>query len=483
MSVLAEKMHRWTNPFDAYHDEGGSVSLPNQLRCALEDLEAMFSGLPVSDGLPEFDRGQVYASVTARYADRQSLEGIKIRELKCLPWVMFDEDYPDPETGNGPIAMNRGILDAYLHEVGQRFSCSIRTAFVQVLLYFYPKDLPIYDFLVDQSGRLLAGSESLRCRKYARILDEYRLLETGGPGRYWKSLAESRGKVDSLLEDTGFTGIMFNSRFMYDIFTAGLTDISDTLKASRDAELILHRLFDLIETDAGGGKNGGLFKEHRKKIAESLLLPAFHAGYSVEEQAYIQKKILEYFGDPRLNRKNWSGISPKAEGVMRSWMTRATLEMFFEILQRLAHNITLEHWTARKAFWTAYLNREVIDDAWVVMSSELIDRAKRFKGFERSGVGMHSGYGRTADHAALLLKIGPLHIVEWNHNGACHLVASNSNYAPEFYKASYDSQSLSDYPAVIEGTGIQSRYTHQGNWQSRFADAIHQMTGIRITVQ
>lgn len=480
MSILTDRMHRWVSPFDQYQMEEGSGSLPDQLRVALQEVEAMFSGLTPPSGPTVFDKVQVYEFVKDRYLDRQSLEGIKLRELKCFPWLMFDEHYPDPETGTGSIAMNRGLLDAYLHEVRQRFSCSIRMVLVQVLLFAYPKELPIYDFLVGQAGQLLVVSESLRCQRYARILDEYRLLKADGPARYWEKLVAFNGRVDSLLDDTGFTGIMFNARFMYDMFTAALTDISDTLRASGDAERMLHRLFDLIESDAGGGKGGGLFQLHRTKIAESLLLPVDKARYSDAEQAYVQKKILGYFGDPRLSRKNWSGVSKQAEGVMRAWMTRATLEMFFEILQRLAHNISLEHWTARKAFWTAYLNRGVIDDAWVVMSSELIGRANRFEGFERSGVGMHSGYGRTPDHAALLLKIGSLHIVEWNYNGACHLVGSNSKFAPEFYKDRYDAQSLIDYPALIEGTKIQSRYTHQGDWQPRFARAIHMLTGIGI---
>jgi hypothetical protein len=190
-------------------------------------------------------------------------------------------------------------------------------------------------------------------------------------------------------------------------------------------------------------------------------------------------EMLERFGggDPRAQPQRWRPImdnAPGAYAVLMRWLTRASVLQFLDVVDRLMPDYQAkEMWAYRRAFWTSYLlsdgNSPGIDAAWVAFGDEgarLANRAAR-----ESGDKSFSAFGKQNDksavHAALILQMGDLTIVDWSHNAKYQVWKRGEKGAPELFKPMYRYGAL--YNAPIDGSHA---WPATYSWQRRLAQII-----------
>lgn len=183
-------------------------------------------------------------------------------------------------------------------------------------------------------------------------------------------------------------------------------------------------------------------------------------------------------GDPRTKPAAWRVVreqAPEAYAMLMRWLTSASVFQFFDIVDRSLANDPAGRtmWAYRRRFWTAYLLGEEgapkIEEAWVAFGSEgalLAEQAAR----ENREAGL-AAFGTQEDkgssHAALIMRIGDMIIVDWSHNAKCNFWRKGERGCPELYRSRYPKGSL--YSAPLQ-------YAHPApssySWQKTFAGFI-----------
>lgn len=491
MKGLINTMKIWENPFtlsegDLHvyltHDYKeipikDSRHKPEKLIATRERIAELFRKIkPITP--PKFDYHKAYQAVWAHYSEKGSLEGLRLGMMRSIPWFMFEEKYPDPVNSTRPLAANAGFLNSYLQETARRTSCNLRIGLAQVFLYVFPKDIAISKKIREHIPVLLKTGTSPHCAEFLALSNRYHLFESDAPAAFWSELNSSDMPIIEQLENIGFKDLMSNAAFLHESFREGLHSIRQKLETNAgDSGTDLNKLATLLPTETGTG----LKKSNRAILAESLLLPVTKSTIPSAHQQLIKSLLLRHYSDPRLSKSEWFGIDQRAVEIMRSWLIQDSLETFFELLQHLvrnAENVAPTHWRQRKAFWSSYLKKEEIRDAWVILSRHLFEKAKRTQDFDPRSVGIVQG--KTADHACLLMRIGNLVIIEWNYNGKCHIIEDNSLVVPEFYKRHYDSDELMSDAKTIGNSDLPSCYIHRGSWQLNISKTIKDITGISV---
>jgi hypothetical protein len=169
-----------------------------------------------------------------------------------------------------------------------------------------------------------------------------------------------------------------------------------------------------------------------------------------------------------------SAIEDEAVAVLRKWLTGVALEQFFEVVDQVA----LERmWRFRRAFWLAYYNADVINDAWVLFGPYARSYAQRAFGKTQSYGSLERGYQVQSDHSVLLMRIGKLTVADWSHNGKCHIWLDGNAAAPKLYLPRYG---RSDVVHSSDNEGQVHHGSDHGTWQRQVASYIRQYTGISL---
>lgn len=213
--------------------------------------------------------------------------------------------------------------------------------------------------------------------------------------------------------------------------------------------------------------------------ARALLLPWDGEDPPADHRARLIE-VLEQLGggDPRTKPAAWRAVkeqAPQAYSVLMRWLTRASVFQFFDIVdQSLASDPQGRlMWAYRRRFWTSYLLGEdgapEIEEAWVAFGADgawLAKKAAR----ENSEAGL-AAFGRQEDksgsHAALIMRIGDLVVVDWSHNAKCNFWRKGDRGIPALYRDSYPRGTLYSAPE-------QHSHVAPANfsWQRKFAEII-----------
>lgn len=190
-------------------------------------------------------------------------------------------------------------------------------------------------------------------------------------------------------------------------------------------------------------------------------------------------EMLEKFGrgDPRAKPQRWRVVMDKAPGayaVLMRWLTRASVLQFLDIVDRLMPDDAAKlMWAYRRAFWMSYLlsdgNSPGIDAAWVAFGDEgarLAEKVARESG-DRSFTAFGKQHDKTAQHAALIIKMGDLTIVDWSHSAKYQVWRRGEKGAPDLFQDNYKYGSL--YSAPLQDSHVSPR-TY--SWQKRLAQII-----------
>lgn len=219
----------------------------------------------------------------------------------------------------------------------------------------------------------------------------------------------------------------------------------------------------------------------RDEFAYSLLSPWFQRTPPPEVQHTLMSALLRTLGDPRHDHAGWLGVRQEAMATVSRWLTARTLDAFFEILQHTEDDIG----PYRRRFWEAYFHAGHILEAWVALGEEASDA---LRAIDPTGALAHGKIlGKIAPkQCVLMVRMGPLLLCDWSHDGRLRAIDAHSRQAPKLYQAQYElhelrfatnlnfNQGLSDDP------GLRHLQSHLGGWQTLARDFLAQHLGITL---
>jgi hypothetical protein len=214
----------------------------------------------------------------------------------------------------------------------------------------------------------------------------------------------------------------------------------------------------------------------KSQLADAILLPWADRPPSDEIKATILEFLLERLGDPRIHRHKWVGVSDNALRVIKRWLTQVALEQFFQVVDKVADEYM---WRFRRAFWSAYYKKDVIDEAWVLFGPQA--RRYAIPAFQEKGDAfgkLEAGRGVQPNHSVLLLRIGKLTIADWSHAGKCFIWSEGNKSAPKLYEPRY---TRAQVVTGSDNEGESHTSSDTLNWQGKIREYIRRRTGISIT--
>ena len=247
-----------------------------------------------------------------------------------------------------------------------------------------------------------------------------------------------------------------------------------------DSIEIAQRIIDLATTN-----QGCLFLQGIPSVVlavtDALLLPFQSIAAPKPIRSLVETYLLRQLRDPRLDGAMWHPVRPEAKAVMHGWLTEQSLELFLGIVDKVANKDekTCRMWSMRGKFWRAYHRKKFIDQAWVVLGINGEREVKRVIAQTDSSPGKALSYASLThstdinNHIVLILKIDNLIVVDWSHNGRCHIWHEQNASAPKLYKQLYSKQDLEF------GSEKPGPYTHyaNGSWRESVAKHIRDETG------
>lgn len=226
-------------------------------------------------------------------------------------------------------------------------------------------------------------------------------------------------------------------------------------------------------------------------LATALLVP-WRRGAPLAKADGVKDEVLTFLldrlGDPRTKPINWREVEDDAADVMRSWLTRKSLELFFDVIADHADVM----FAYRRAFWNAFLQAGHIDDAWLALGSSVSADAGRIKEL-RGGFGRIRG--ASANQSVLLIRIGSTVFCEWSHAGSLRAWPADASNAPQLGLREYSRNEVVQeglsFPAnphtgrggSPDGKGLRHFTGADGYWQASAAELIARRCGIRLAAK
>ena len=213
------------------------------------------------------------------------------------------------------------------------------------------------------------------------------------------------------------------------------------------------------------------------KAILSTLIEHLGENADPELKLPIQAHALKQWGDPRITggAARWYGISDRAAGIFRDWITREDLLFFFDVVAQTCHD---PKFTYRKHFWLSYLSH-------ISLCRPVLHREA-----ERFFAGNHKALlylqvrepaqltGGTRAQHAFIIEMGEFTFVEFSTAGACYVYHKAKDlFALD--QATYEMSELRNQEIAHhrqEHIGSERSY-----WQQQLGSWIEEHLGIRPT--
>jgi hypothetical protein len=208
----------------------------------------------------------------------------------------------------------------------------------------------------------------------------------------------------------------------------------------------------------------------RVLLAETLLLPWRCDPPPPMVKEKVVGFLLRHYEDPRVKREAWGGVAPAAVKILRDWLNREAITIFFRLAARAKEAQKID-WRRREKFWLAAIDR--LDDAWLILGSQS-------EALIKSGEGRFGRLvGCGAEHCALMLKLRGVTIVESSHAENERIWLPGNEQAPPRYYGPTRSYSAA---ALTTGADFSSSYaTHDGGGaQKHLCDFVARHTGVAL---
>lgn len=409
---------------------------------------------------PEFELDQIIRQISEVWRTKGTLSSLSAKHRRWVPYSLY---YP----------LNRKDLwlghdskfVAALLELCRGTPRLLISTLRQILLR-YPTEVDAFTDLRDGVTCGVREMASPRLNEWKRRLQDYHLLDQDGPCKFAHVMKSTQESPDSFLLKAGFDQELAAGEFVRSAMREYLVDLESDLTRYPDLRNLADR-FKFVASE-----RSLRFPLDAHLVAHGLLRPFITQQPSPGIQEHITEFLLRYLKDPRFERANWQRVEASSKGVFLRWISGATLEDFFALI---AKNARESHWKYRHAFWRAYLKRDLISDAWVVLG----DKARRAALSVWKDVPPYGILREAPDssHSVLLLRIGSLTIAERSHDGSCRIWKNGNRWAPKFYERTYRSHQLMD--------GNDEKHDHHGSerftWQNKLANSIRSETGYTVS--
>ncbi|WFU42743.1 EH signature domain-containing protein [Bradyrhizobium sp. CB82] len=270
------------------------------------------------------------------------------------------------------------------------------------------------------------------------------------------------------MELAGLSGPLLSGGLSSAVFLNALVLTEHRLKSDPMLEDV-DRVIAWAKSDTGGLH----YSAHRGAIANALLTPWARSDPDPAIKDVIQRFLIENLSDPRIDRGAWLGTRQAALETIIRWLAQATLEQFLKVVDRVAER---HQWDYRRAFWSAYIERGFVANAWVAFGSNGAHVARKIA--EATSDQLMNRFGTLGgagpDQAVLLLSIGDLIVADWSHNGRLRIWRRGNAAAPKFNSSTYVAVELrkdSDFDIV---------HSPPDGWQGKAESYIRRHTGIRL---
>lgn len=201
----------------------------------------------------------------------------------------------------------------------------------------------------------------------------------------------------------------------------------------------------------------------------------------------VLAQLRLHLGDPRINEEHrWDGTSERTRQVVRSWLSKLSLDAFFDVVGRFAGNAGMGHqWQDRREFWATCLRDGHIRDSWLVLGTNVA----RSIADNRE---LRGSYGHLIDgdpnHSVLLMQIGDVIFSEWTHNGTLRAWPTDWQNVPRLFQPRYARSNIRveclqfppprDRPQL--GLSRTQGIAHNAAWRGRVAALLLRKQGIAL---
>jgi hypothetical protein len=399
------------------------------------------------------------------------------RELRSAAWILWN--------GHPKGAEIAGLEDT----VWQAAAGSPRL--IRTLIEAWLRDYAPEDPHARRGGlairRLIGGSGDASLERWRQADRAFSLFDAvrGVPRIAQALLADSRG-VEEVWRSVGLDDEFRASGGCMRAILLALAGMLPEALRGAGAEERLERAFEAV-APAGTMRFG---QELRGPIARGLLGAWLDGGPEplVPLRDRVRDFLLAKLGDPRTRPAHWTPVGEEATALMRRWLTGATLDAFFDLIDEYA----LDHqWRYRKAFWSAYLERGFIEDAWLALGPAVRLAARTIRDLAGAYAQLDGAAG-DPNQSVLLMRIGPLVLCEWSHNGKLRAWPRDWANAPALYQERYAREALRTqglpFPpnpengkgGAADGMGLIHGGSANGLWQGSAAELIARRAGIRL---
>jgi hypothetical protein len=433
-------------------------------------------GLPIRSRSIEVAQSIAHATIEIETRQPPQLDEISTRLVKAFrsgkipdrsdlskaPWCLWG--------AIPPITQEGWILQRYLEHVEAAGRIRLFRRLASVYFVAFPKDQAGFDKVADTLARVASRFDS----PWSKAASELAIFDpVKGPTRLAEAAFYARKAPSEIIQSYGLSNVPLDAKFIEAAFLIGIESIGKN--PSRDPDEHLRRVKSWgLRTDGNVA-----FEQHRGALVDALVQPFADPMPSKQVRDNFISVLVSKFGDPRLHPGRWGQMADSAS-VIRRWLTDQSLRQFLDVFDDSA----LEHqWKYRRAFWEAVYRRDIISEAWVIFDKVGGDRAQRlfeketpFARWEAGGTKqIQSGQG------CLLLKIGRGIIAEWSHNGRCCIWYDAADpEAPTMHKRLYQSHEAMLRRPARDRISVPHQYAAEYSWQRKIADAVYEMTGVRI---
>lgn len=461
---LLSYLREWRGPLLGPSD-ADRVAAPANLLRAAASVEVQLGELVPRPPEP-FALEQIRDRLGEAWSASRSIGALAPSDLRRAPWSFF-WPHDQPELW---IASLPGLVEAWLKWMDENIRARAVAALMREFIAVYPMQLACFERIRSWLERQVGSSRAPSLQKWAGRSARFGLLEADAPRRLTSSWWNGSEDFDEYARTAGLVPGLEQSELVRRSTEVVLDQAERRLRTGEADPAWLDR--GLAWVGSGGRLR---FPSLRVRTAEALLRPFLEAKPNPAAQQSIQEFLLRTIGHPGAQRDRWQGVSSELRDVLARWLVAGSLEDFFLVLDRTADR---HHWLYRKAFWSSYLQKDLIDAAWIVLGRDARSVVRRnLQDSENDAGELRIGEGAMANHSVLLMRIGDLTIAEWSHSGRCRIWFHGNRSAPSLYEPIYRRRQL------VDGCDWEKSHmgSERGTWQEAVAQEIARHTRVRMS--
>lgn len=426
----------------------------SMIQFAAEELERKFGGVPREPDLPDNLLDEAERLLTV---GRGNISGLDTKQRKAIPYILWTSPHRWSE--------NTRLVDDYLDWADQNWRTAPRRLWRHYLLNMQPESPATQRLARWIEARAVKLTPPLRgfSMHWELFQPERAVAKIAG------SLLAGAHLIDEIIELRVDRDTLLKSACLLSVFKALGQRLRDYPHSSNIPETLKHLLANLGENPIHKMQgHNGLGEAAQKSLIEGLVIWARRQSAGVIDQTLDLLHTL--IGDPRLYPARWIAIDPDVRQTVEWWLTKKTLEAFFEVF-RIQNAVNPRMVAEREAFWRGYMKK--ISRAWLISGLNGRDIAERFLG--KSFGEFSGGVGATSDHLGLMLQIGSYVILEMNQNGSTLFWQTSDTQMPDFFQPKYQRGRLIELCSQAPG---RFRMTHHHGWQFKYENEILRRTGV-----